>query len=100
MDVVKDTENEKFSYKMVTEACFCVILNLYVSFFFQHFQDQYKAKASLKRGKNCIVVNEHTVTPGGKCCGGMILCIGDAYQLGQTLQFTAFSYKNFLIKWI
>ena len=30
MDVVKDTENEKFSYKMVTEACFCVILKLYV----------------------------------------------------------------------
>ena len=37
MDVVKDTENEKFSYKMVTEACLCVILNLYVSFFFLTF---------------------------------------------------------------
>ena len=38
MDVVKDTENEKFSYKMVTEACLCVILNLYVLFFFNFFR--------------------------------------------------------------
>ena len=54
-------------------------------FFLTFLGSVYIAKASLKRGKNCIVVNEHTVTPGGKCCGGMILCIGDAYQLGKAL---------------